>query len=362
MLVVGLFAFASDVDAAETLYYIHQDHLGSTSLVTDGTGEAVSKQTYYPYGATRSQTSDVGSKKLERQYTGQISDTEETGLYYYNARYYNPQIAKFTQADSADTLQNRYVYVGGNPINLIDPTGNYKCQVGYRCSEIKYQDYNKIKITAEGEKLLKILGLEDTEQRFRFWAYNNGFFNDNYQSNVTEVLDAYHEADYVYYAGMYLTIAGIPELVQTISTKTNSVTIPFFLPENIIKAEIFDNAITAIYSGFDPDMIFSSFNLGPTTEIFNIPREKQIRNMAKLAGNSPFIIPFKIHSTIEESKLTDRTNRAEFINTYEMKTIDSLYQYENEYPLLYPITHLSREWLRFDINFRTNYINSHSGE
>ena len=115
------------VHAVENLYYLHQDHLGSTSLVTDSTGKAVSKQSYYPYGATRSQTSDVGSKKLERQYTGQVSDEDETGLYYYNARYYNPTIAKFTQADNADTLQNRYAYVRNNPTSLVDPSGNSAC-------------------------------------------------------------------------------------------------------------------------------------------------------------------------------------------------------------------------------------------
>jgi len=109
---------------AETLYYLHQDHLGSTSLVTDSTGKTVSKQSYYPYGATRSQTSDVGSKKLERQYTGQVSDTDETGLYYYNARYYNPQIAKFTQADSYNDNFNKYAYVKNNPVAYSDPSGN----------------------------------------------------------------------------------------------------------------------------------------------------------------------------------------------------------------------------------------------
>src|SRR3989344_2429866 len=137
----------SEVQAFETLYYIHQDHLGSTVLVTDGTGEVVSKQSYYPYGTTRSQTSDVGSKKLERQYTGQISDTDQTGLYYYNARYYNPQIAKFTQADNVDTLQNRYAYVRNNPTSLVDPSGNSACVPwDPNCwKEAFTSDFNKVK-------------------------------------------------------------------------------------------------------------------------------------------------------------------------------------------------------------------------
>src|SRR3990172_11334114 len=106
LLIVGLLVFASEAKADEKLNFIHQDHLGSTSLVTDSTGKVVSKQSYYPYGATRSQSSDVGSKKLERQYTSQISDQDETELFYYNARYYDPTIAKFTQADSNNHQQN----------------------------------------------------------------------------------------------------------------------------------------------------------------------------------------------------------------------------------------------------------------
>ena len=113
----------SDVKA-DSLYFIHQDHLGSTSLVTDPQGSVVSQQVYYPYGETRSVTSDVGYEMLEKQYTGQISDQDQTGLYYYNARYYNPQIAKFTQADNVNNQQNRYTYVGNNPITKTDPTGH----------------------------------------------------------------------------------------------------------------------------------------------------------------------------------------------------------------------------------------------
>jgi len=117
---------AREAKALETTYYIHQDHLGSTSLVTDGQGTVISREVYYPYGETRfsSQKSVDGSQLTERKFTGQISDQDQTGLYYYNARYYNPQIAKFTQADSVNDQLNRYAYVGNNPIVFTDPTGN----------------------------------------------------------------------------------------------------------------------------------------------------------------------------------------------------------------------------------------------
>ncbi|KKS47866.1 hypothetical protein A3J20_03390 [Candidatus Gottesmanbacteria bacterium RIFCSPLOWO2_02_FULL_42_29] len=107
--------------AAEILYFVHQDHLGSTVLTTDSTGKKASKQVYYPFGETRSADSNLTTK---RQYTGQVSDTDETGLYYYNARYYNPTIGKFTQADTASDGTNRYAYVRNNPLRFTDPSGN----------------------------------------------------------------------------------------------------------------------------------------------------------------------------------------------------------------------------------------------
>lgn len=57
----------------------------------------------------------------------------DTGLYYYNARYYEPGLARFVQADtivpnaSNPQSYNRYAYVRNSPINFNDPTGHYEC-------------------------------------------------------------------------------------------------------------------------------------------------------------------------------------------------------------------------------------------
>lgn len=75
----------------------------------------------YPYGSIKS---SEGEFPTERGYTGQVSDSQETGLLYYNARYYDPVIAKFTQADKAADTLNKYAYVGNNPVMNTDPSGN----------------------------------------------------------------------------------------------------------------------------------------------------------------------------------------------------------------------------------------------
>ncbi|MDD1475021.1 hypothetical protein MEO41_27680, partial [Dolichospermum sp. ST_sed4] len=83
------------VKDSEGVKYLITDHLGS--IRNDGAS-------YYPYGSIRT-TGDLPS----RQYTGQIND-ETTGLYFYNARYYNPQTGNFISS-AIGSMANRYAYV-----------------------------------------------------------------------------------------------------------------------------------------------------------------------------------------------------------------------------------------------------------
>ncbi len=146
-----------------TYYYTH-DHQGSGSLVTDEAGEEVLRITYDPYGNVDLEHSgihkdgqfsraanDAGFALLAVRFTGQDFDPE-TGLYYYNARYYDPSLGMFTTPDNlvpfeggnmnltAHPQQNfdtkkakgqttvldyhRYMYVRGNPVKYTDPSGH----------------------------------------------------------------------------------------------------------------------------------------------------------------------------------------------------------------------------------------------
>jgi RHS repeat-associated protein len=77
-----------------TPVYLHTDHLGSASLSTGATGAVKNQMRYYAYGETRSGTMDT-----DRLYTGQRWEAG-IGLYDYNARYYDPALGRFVQADT----------------------------------------------------------------------------------------------------------------------------------------------------------------------------------------------------------------------------------------------------------------------
>ncbi|MCS6911035.1 MAG: RHS repeat-associated core domain-containing protein, partial [Anaerolineales bacterium] len=108
-----------------TLYYLLSDHLGSISAVTDLSGSAIARQWYHPYGGVRAST---GTLPTRRGYTGQLAD--ETGLYFYNARYYSPLLGRFISADSIvpelgnPQSLNRFSYVRNNPLRYTDPSGH----------------------------------------------------------------------------------------------------------------------------------------------------------------------------------------------------------------------------------------------
>src|SRR6266571_4199862 len=107
-----------------TMNYVHNDHLGSASVITDASGNVVENTTYDPWGEIKS-----GGTKSKFLYTGQENDPE-TGLDYYNARYYNAHIRHFTQPDTFTSNiydpqdLNEYSYVKNNPIRYTDPSGH----------------------------------------------------------------------------------------------------------------------------------------------------------------------------------------------------------------------------------------------
>ncbi|MBE0302026.1 RHS repeat-associated core domain-containing protein [Leptospira interrogans] len=114
------------LNEAGALAYYLTDQVDSVSTVLDDEGNTLSLMQYLPYGETFVQRGDLN---FSPKFNSQELD-RESGFYFFNARFYDPGIARFTSADTLidgelDTQGwNRFSYVKGNPIGAKDPTGH----------------------------------------------------------------------------------------------------------------------------------------------------------------------------------------------------------------------------------------------
>ena len=185
----------------------HVDHLGSTSLVTDIDGEITQHVAYIPYGEVFIEERN-GSWSTPYLFNAKELD-EETGLYYYGARYLDPTHAAWL---SVDPLFEKYVgmtpynYCAGNPVKLVDPDGttlttaaeemagemvrfavdkiseiNVKIDKGV--SDEKLQEY-KADIKRYKDAIMEINTLRESDQMYDFKTYYQEPYTDYNENNM----------------------------------------------------------------------------------------------------------------------------------------------------------------------------------
>ena len=137
--------------AQVSTYYYHSDHLGSAQLITDNEGREYERIEYTPYGEYWVEKRAPENRTLPFKFTGKERD-EETGLYYYGARYMDPRTSRWLSTDPALTdyipmapvddnarkhnqnlpgmggiynsiNMHLYHYAGNNPVKYTDPDG-----------------------------------------------------------------------------------------------------------------------------------------------------------------------------------------------------------------------------------------------
>ena len=116
----------NDTTKEETFFY-HSDHLGSTSYITDDHANITQYDAYLPYGELLVDEHS-SSEDLPYKFNGKHFD-EETGLYYYGARYLNPITSLWYGVDpriGEMPFSSSYSYCDNHPINFIDKKGDKK--------------------------------------------------------------------------------------------------------------------------------------------------------------------------------------------------------------------------------------------
>jgi RHS repeat-associated protein len=116
---LGLDEWFARTDGGGTSYFLG-DALGSTMALADGSGSVQTAYTYEPFGGFS--TSGAGTNNPSA-FTGREADG--TGLSFYRARYYHPQLQRFVSEDPLGfgAGVNFFAYVGNSPLSFVDPLG-----------------------------------------------------------------------------------------------------------------------------------------------------------------------------------------------------------------------------------------------
>lgn len=185
---------AGGTDESLVSYYYHQDHLNSSSALSSWQGgtQPLEVNVFYPFGRTQTATPQAAFK-VSNQFTGQVKD-EETGLYYYGARYYDPELGRFIQADtiipdlSNPQSYNRYAYVLNNPLKYNDPDGHQAAPVARPAQSTQIRGVSAIPlINAQIKQEMRLTGQNQYQIEFR-WAQREAQITRNTRAHNREFL------------------------------------------------------------------------------------------------------------------------------------------------------------------------------
>ena len=147
----------------EDIFYYHTDHLGSTSYITDAKANVAQFDAYLPYGELLVDEHS-SSEEMPYKFNGKEFD-EETGLYYYGARYMNPRTSLWYGVDphiEEMAFSSSYTYCDDHPVNFVDIKGKKK--------------FNWI-----------VLNMNDASKNSIDVRYTSAYYRSNYDDNVVNI-------------------------------------------------------------------------------------------------------------------------------------------------------------------------------
>ena len=185
--------------SADGIFYYHPNHLGSTCYVTDENASVVQGFLYAPFGEiTNEYNSSFGNNVLPKYSFNAKELDEETGMYYYEARYYQPPT--FTSRDvlfEEKPWLTPYHYCSNNPVVRVDPTGMmddwYKSEDGK--TVIWKEGHASTIVDANGKKYRNI---GETYSK----KNEDGTYTNYYQNIGLKSIQKFNAKDYILNNGL----------------------------------------------------------------------------------------------------------------------------------------------------------------
>jgi RHS repeat-associated protein len=129
-------AIRETANGTASMKYLHQDHLGSTDVITDASSQVVERMSFDAFGSRRDASNwndpvaALVGQSSSRGFTGH-EQLDGVGLIHMNGRVYDPELGRFLSADpyvgtpANPQNLNRYSYVNNNPLSYTDPSGYF---------------------------------------------------------------------------------------------------------------------------------------------------------------------------------------------------------------------------------------------
>ena len=201
-------------------YTFHHDHLNSVTALTGHAGSTEETTSYDAFGGMLDQS--FPGTENELLFTGRQWD-EDNRLYYYRARYYDPEIGRFISEDPIGfgAGVNFYAYVGNNPVNFNDPSGKVAGKIVKHAA-----DLSAIKLAAQQLNRLRKQAVSDA------WRLEQRLINEGRQGSVpwtdaqaAELLQTGRvkgfEGHHVNNVNTFPELAGNPRNIQFVDGRLN---------------------------------------------------------------------------------------------------------------------------------------------
>jgi RHS repeat-associated protein len=222
----------------EPAFYYHTDHLGSSSYLTDETGQVTQTINYLPYGETwvDIQTFNMIDYNLGVYlFNGKEKDSE-TGYNYFGARYYDDERISWLSVDPlSDKYPNLspYAYCANNPVNLVDPDGmqidDYKIYSNGKIEVTRTMDkFDRFYLVSSKDNSETLIGQFNKNEHNLIQLPSNFSYNNNdFGANFSFKVKAGNEAN------SFISGEAFAALLGTLSTtNTNDLTIIGFSQYN----------------------------------------------------------------------------------------------------------------------------------